>query len=152
MQKCDMSRSLVFCLMILAATCASFSSCRRLHFKEQPGPRNLIPGLSEELTALATRHRQQWLLIVAPSDNNEEARNLTGLIEKAFETGGWKVVGRLVSDAPIRGLNCTYNREQQKVVDDLVSVFEKKGLAIKCLQRDDPTAFRPIILEVGPKP
>jgi len=134
-------------------------SCKRLpnpkqHAPIRTGPRNLTPGLSEELTALAERHGSLWLLIAVPSENDEEAGNLAGLIEKAVETGGWKVVAREVSPRPIQGLYCTYNPQQQKIADDLISVFESKGLTIKCSKRDDPVALPLMSLEVGshPKP
>ena len=155
-------------LMILAEICAivGLASCKRSRLKERPQirehaqARNLTPGLSEELTALARRHPGQWLFIVEPPDN-EEARNLAGLIDKALEAGGWKVLAHVVSREPrqIQGLYCSYPSPKQKVADDLLSVFQQKDLLIECEQRDDgsrdsgrPMDFPAIVLEVGLKP
>lgn len=151
-------------LMTLAAICAivGLASCKRsrLKIREHAQPRNLTPGLSEELTALARRHPGQWLVIAEPPDN-EETRNLAGLIARALEAGGWEVLGRIKSPElrQIQGLSCSYPPPKQKVADDLLSVFQQKDLLIECKQRDDsfrdsgrPMNFPAIVLEVGLKP
>ena len=77
-------------LALLAAICAVgvSISCRRSVVPKQTTPaRNLTPGLSEELTAFANRHRGKLLVLIDGSSNSEEARNLADLIAKAFEAG-----------------------------------------------------------------
>lgn len=158
-------RRLAFASLILAAICGVvvFVSCKRSsnrtqHIELRKGPRNLTPGLSEELTTVASRYRGQWIFIVEPPDD-EEARNLAGLIAKALETGGWQVLGRIVSPEArqVKGIYCTYPTEEGKVADDLRSVFQQKALLIECEQSADnsfrrperPLNFPALILAVG---
>jgi len=151
-------KRLLLGLTILAAVCTSivFISCKRLPpkrlpTKEAPGPRNLTPGLSEALTSVAERHPHgQIVTLWELPDSDEEAKNLAGLIATAFEAGGWQVLRYKVSARPIQGLRCLYNPEgQQKLANDLLSVFQEKGLLIECLPKHDPTID--IILVVGTK-
>lgn len=142
-------------LMLLAAT---FSvgvsvSCRRSAELKQPTPpRNLTPGLSEALTAFAHRH-QGLLVLIDGSGNNEEAVNLADLMAKAFEAGGWGIIRSDVSVKPTDGLYCNYEPDYQDIADDLVSVLEKKGLSIKCVERHGDLIHLPVIsLVVGLKP
>jgi len=161
-------RRLAFALVILAAMSgvAVFVSCKRSsnrkqHIELRKGPRNLTPGLSEELITVASRYRGQWVFIVEPPDN-EEARDLAGLIAKALETGGWQVLGRVVSPEArqVKGVYCTYPTAKGKVADDLLSAFQQKALLIECEQSSDdgfrrlgkPVDFPAIILEVGLNP
>ena len=96
MQKWDRSRRLVFCLLLAGSICAGavLCSCRRLADSKQPAqPRNLTPGLSEELIALAKRHRGfGFVFLTDRSGSSEEARNLTALMAKALGDGGWPII------------------------------------------------------------
>ena len=74
-------------LAALVAICVggALLSCARLaNPKPQAQARNLTPGLSEELTAIARRHGRHTLLVADGSDNSEEAKNLEESIAKAF--------------------------------------------------------------------
>lgn len=167
MQKWDKTRRLVFCLLVSAAICAGaiLCSCRRLaDSQRQTQPRNLTPGLSEALTALARRHQNAgfFVFIVDRSGGSEEAKNLEALMAKAFEAGGWKVFKHEEkSAAPIHGLYCSYGvgGSQERAATELSAVLEQKGLSIDCRKRDnDPPEFKfrggfPILsLEVGLNP
>ena len=160
-------RRVAFASLILAAMCGVivFLSCKRLpnrkqHIELRTGPRNLTPGLSEELTALARRHPQAgFIIVVDRSGNSEEAKNLAALMTKAFKAGGWKVIPNDVEPADaIHGLYCSYatERRQEEAATELVSVLEQKGLSIEGFKRDDPTigrgGFPMIVLEVGLNP
>jgi hypothetical protein len=82
------SRRVLFAAMCAVVVLSWKRLSNRKQHRVRTGPRNLTPGLSEELTTLASRHRGQWIVIGELPDN-EEARNLAGLIAKALETGGW---------------------------------------------------------------
>lgn len=145
---------LAFALTLLAALCsvAVVVSCKRsANLKQPTQPRNLTPGLSEELSAFARRHHGQALLLVDGSGNSEEARNLTELIAKAFEAGGWKVARPGdVSLKPFTGLYCYYHPKiDQELADDLVSVLQKNGLPMTCREYEIPM---PLSILVGLKP
>jgi hypothetical protein len=156
-------KRLLLGLAILAAVCTSavFFSCKRLPPKGVPGPRNLTPGLSEALIALARRHPNAGftLWLRDRSGNSVETKNLAALMEKAFKVGGWKVVSwkvvrNDVKSDPIHGLYCSYGRSKEQAATELISVLEQKGLLIKGFMHDDDPALGRggdpmIVLEVG---
>jgi hypothetical protein len=159
-------RRLVFASLVLAAMCGMFVflSCKRLsnrkqHIELRTGPRNLTPGLSEELTAMARRHPDAgFIWIVDRSGNSEEAKNLAGLMTKALDAGGWIVIPNdLKSTDTIHGLYCGYGAGQEEAATALISVLEQKGLSIKGFKRDDDPAagrggFLMLTIEVGLNP
>jgi chemotaxis protein histidine kinase CheA len=116
--------------------------------------RALTPGLRDALTSFARKHFGQTLVIVEKSGADKEAREFADTIASAFEAGGWLVYRNRVSRitaTPEYGLLLGFRMSVHEwIVDDLVTVFEQKGLQAKSLGQAATTDA--IVLEVGLKP
>ena len=151
-------RNLLKRLTVLLVICAGvllFSCHRSANNLNPPAARNLTPGLSEDLTALARKHGQHTLVIADSSEGSQEAKNLEELIAKAFEAGNWRVVRSVIPRGRLHGLHCSYPKGSERLRDDLLNVFQQKGLPIKCEEKNfDPAFIRAssyFTLEVGVK-
>ena len=152
-------RNFIKHLTVLVVICGGVLlwSCQRLATpKPQVSARNLTPGLTEDLTALARKHGGHTLLIADSSDGSEEAKNLEELMAKAFEAGNWRVIRGRINRRLIHGLHCSYPNGMEEVANDLSTVLKQKGLPIQCERKDiDPiflkTSSSVFALEVGLK-
>jgi len=152
-------RNFLKLLTVLLVICAGLLlfSCKRSANNPKPQvARNLTPRLSEDLTALARKHGQHTLVVADSSEGSQEAKNVEELIAKAFEAGDWRVVRSVIPRSLIHGLHCTYPKGSEGFRDDLLNVFQQKGLPIKCEERKnfDPAFIRAssyFTLEVGVK-